>query len=155
ALALDLCANLAARLPPALEIALATVSLRDLQQPVERDPGHHLRIHEVSRLAADLPDALVGLLPLVEHGAAGTTQEIPEDVVDLAPVLAVEPGRVEELAEHVELELGGGSVADPHRPRPPIPLEMVELDLGQEALAADSIHDLERVGAAGSRPPQP
>src|SRR5439155_15469858 len=82
ALALDLCANLAARLPPALEIALATVSLRDLQQPVERDPGHHLRIHEVSRLAADLPDALVGLLPLVEHGAAGTTQEIPEDVVD-------------------------------------------------------------------------
>src|SRR5204862_200953 len=51
-LALDLVAHL----PPALDRPGALELLDRLDAPVERDPGHHLRVREVAATAADLPD---------------------------------------------------------------------------------------------------
>src|SRR5205814_7497682 len=113
---------------------LAPVELGDPDDAVERDPGHHLRMREVSRLATDLPDALVGQAPAVDHGAGDPSEELPEDGVDLAAVLPVDPDRVEQLAEDVELERGGGAVADSYRQRAQGALWPVELDLGQQPL---------------------
>ena len=109
----------------------------------------------MTRLAANLPDALVGQPPAVDHGAGNTPEELPEDVVDLTAVLPVDPDRVEQLAEDVELELRVGAVADAYRPRAPVALEPVELDLGKQPFPADPVHDLQLARAAGSRPLQP
>src|SRR5213078_4850964 len=106
-------------------------------------------------LAADLPDALVGLAPLLEHDAADPGEEVPEDLVDLAAVAAVEPRSVEQLAERVELELLRRAVADPHGARATVALEPVQLHLGQQPLAADPVHDLQLARPARRRPSQP
>ncbi len=154
-LTLDEHADLVASRPPGVEVAISAVELGEPDHPVERDPRHHFRVDEVARLAADLPDALVGVLPALDHGPADARQEVPEHVVDLAAVPAIEPGCVEQLAEDVELELGIGPVADPHRPRAAVALEPVELHLGEQTLAANTVHDLQLARAAGRRSPQP
>src|SRR5207302_1191189 len=132
-LVLDELADLVPRGAPSW-VALAPVQLRKLHEPVERDPRHHLRVDEVPRLAADLPDSLVRVSPALEHDPADPREEVPEDLVDFAAVLPVEPGRVEQLAERVELELLCGAVPDSHRPRAAVPLEPVELDRGEQPL---------------------
>src|SRR5207237_10714785 len=109
-------ADLVANIAPFLDSALSSVELGEPHGAVERDPRHHLRVREVLRVAADLPDALVGLLPAVDDGARDTAEELPERLVDLAAVLPVDPDRVEELAEDVELELPLRALPAPHRP---------------------------------------
>src|SRR5215207_10791967 len=145
ALALDQVADLIAGRAPPVQIAFTTIELGQFHESVERHPGHHLRVDEVARLAADLPDALVRLGPEIQHRATDPGEELPEDLVDVAVLLPVEPNRVEQLAEDVELKLGRSTVADPHRPRAAVALEVVELHFGEEALAADAVHDLKRL----------
>ena len=45
-------------------------------RPIERDPAHQLRVHEVAGLAPDLPDALVLFLP-APGGRVGERDEEP------------------------------------------------------------------------------
>src|SRR4030095_9754171 len=52
--------------PLLLERVLATTA-REARASVERDPAEHLRGREVPRLAADLPDAAVGLVPVLDR----------------------------------------------------------------------------------------
>ena len=68
------------------------------------------------------------------------------------------PGQVQgvhHLADHVVLHLADGPVADPHRPRPGVPGEVVEDPLGQVTAAVDGVHDLQVLGVAGDRAQQP
>ena len=71
------------------------------------------------------------------------------------PLDTAGPRRVQHLAEHVELELLAGLVADAHRLRALVAGQPVELDLGEAALAADAVHDLEVARRAGHRAAQP
>src|SRR5207244_2765404 len=63
-------------------------------------------------------------------------------------VLVVEVDAVDQLAVDVELELCRRPVADPHRRRARVALEVVEGLLGQLLAAVDAVHDLERTFAA-------
>ena len=75
--------------------------------------------------------------------------------------VAAEPGfdrgerGVGDLPEHVELELLARFVPDAHRLRVLVAGQPVELDLGQPALTADAVHDLEVARIAGDRALQP
>ena len=84
------------------------------------DPGHHLGVHEVPRVAAHLPQPLVRVVPvaleLVEQRPAAAPRRCR---AALRPDVPVEVQRVEHLAVHVELELAGRGVADPHRASSP------------------------------------
>ena len=97
--------NCLARLLPGIDVAVTVVGLGDSREPVEGDPGQDLGRDEVPELAADLPDSAVRLLPALDHSVADPAQEVPEDVVDLAAVAPVVPGRVQHFSVHVELEL--------------------------------------------------
>src|SRR5262249_23689207 len=130
----------AAGLAPPIHVRVALVGFRDPQEPIQGDPRQHLRADEVPEVATDLPDAAVGLLPLLEDGLTDSAQKLPEDVVDLAAVAPVVPRRIEHLAVDVELELLRRRVADSDRPGAAVPVEVIEHDLGQEALAADAVH---------------
>ena len=61
----------------------------------------------------------------------------------------VEVDRVHELAVDVELELPGRGVADPHRRRAPVAVQVAQLPLGQLGAPVDAVHDLQRASRAG------
>ena len=90
--------------------------LSQADRPVERDPAHQFRIEEVPRLAADLPDAVVRLLPLARGSIGQCDQKLPRGRFQFAELLAKPEGGVEELTVHIQLRLVPGSVPDPDRP---------------------------------------
>ena len=100
------------------------------------------------RPAADLPDSLVGLLPALAGDLDQVDQESPVVVIWRVAALVPAPAQVDEGPVGVELELVRRRIADPDRPGAPVAIELEE-DLGQAPFAADSVHDLELVGAAG------
>ena len=66
--------------------------------------------------------------------------------------------RVHQFAEHVELELEGGRVADAHGTRALVSGQPVQLQLGQSPLPAEAVHDLElrrRAGYGAQEPVAP
>jgi hypothetical protein len=110
---------------------------------VHRDPAHQLRIQEVPRLAADLPDPLVLLPPAGSGGICGRGQEPPGYRVQFAELVDQPLRSAEQLTVHVELPLEPCAVADPDRPAAPPARQMWQLPLGQVPLAANAEHDLQ------------
>ena len=95
-------------------------------------------------LAARLPDPLVGLAPDGDRAPHLVLEHRPQALRDVAADLGVQVDRVEHRAEDVVLALLVGAVADPHRRRALVAVEVRELGLVQVALAADPVHDLQR-----------
>src|SRR5205085_6838170 len=98
--------------------------------------------------AAHLPDAGVRFFPALGGGVDQADEEAPVVVVGRAAHLVPLPRQVEQIAEHVELQLLGGGVADADGRRPLVPLELRELELDEATLAARAVHDLQVLGAA-------
>src|SRR6266540_1779847 len=90
-----------------------------------------------SRGAADLPDALVLLLPAHGGGVGRCDQEAADDRLDLTQLRDQPLRGPEQLAVHVELALVPGAVADPHRPAVPPASQVPQLPLGEVPLSAD------------------
>ena len=125
----------------------APASPRDLGQlrrAVERDPAHQLRGHVVLRVAARLPDALVGLAPHLRRALRLGLDDRPQPPRQALAAPRMEQDRVQRRAEDVVLALVEGAVADPHRVGSGVPGELVARGLGQVAAAVDPVHDLKR-----------
>ena len=75
----------------------------------QRDPAHHARIRVVAGRLARLPDALIGLAPVVADEVA----ELAHHRLRLARQAAAAPAhlrdRLDQLAVAVELQLAGGA----------------------------------------------
>ena len=96
------------------------------------------------RLAARLPDPLVGLPPDARGALGLRLDDRPEPPRQPLAPARVEQDRVEHGAEDVVLALVEGAVADPHRAGARVAGEVVARRLGQVAPAVDAVHDLER-----------
>ena len=120
---------------------------REAQAAVDRHPAHHLRRHEVLRLAPHLPDALVGLGEPFDRLVDEVAEALPHLGRDLAATPLVRAHCVEQHPPHVVLVLVERAVADAHRPRVAVAREVVERVLGEVGLATDAVHDLQ-VGLA-------
>ena len=70
-------------------------------------------------------------------------QELPGGRRHPVDLVGEPDGGVEQLAVDVELALVPGAVADPHRGAVPPAAEVLQLPLGEIALAADAEHDLQ------------
>jgi hypothetical protein len=101
---------------------------------------------------ARLPDAVVGLLPHALDVLDQRPPARPQPSVDRAEALGGQEGDAGHLAVDVQLELLARRVADPHRPGVLVPRQVGQLELGQAALAADPVHDLELRWVAGGEP---
>ena len=123
--------------------------LGQLGGPVEGDPAHQLRRDVVLRLAAGLPDALVGLPPDLRRALRLRLHDRPQPPGQALRVARVEQDRVEHGAEDVVLALVEGAVADAHRARAGVAGELVAGRLGQVASAVDPVHDLQRAVLGG------
>src|SRR5699024_5175800 len=92
---------------------LAPVVVGEFDRPVDGHPAHHPRVDAVSWHMALLPDAVVRFGPAPSHRFCHGAHELPVLVAEVT----VYPGDVvDELdhrAEHVELYLMVGEVADP------------------------------------------
>ena len=83
-------------------------------------------------------------LQLSHTQSTSSRRRTPAVVADGRDVLVVQVDRVHQLAVDVQLELPVGGVADPHRPRAAVAVQVVELLLGQVGPAVDAVHELQR-----------
>ena len=100
-------------------------------------------------LAAHLPDAAVGLLPVLDRGLDEPLDQRPAPLGQVVAGLRVQEDRVQHRAPHVVLALVVGAVADPHGAGVVVAREVVERLLEQLALALDAVHHLQVVGLGG------
>ena len=144
---------------PAGEVGGQAALAGDPDRALDRDPAHQPGVRVVPAAAARLPDPLVGLVPVVHQPLEVAGELHPAVVVDRQPVLVAEVDRVHQLAVDVELQLGRRPVADPHRSRAHVALQVRELLLGQVLAPVDAVHDLQRarlaVGRVAEAPLQP
>ena len=77
------------------------------------------------RLAARLPDALVGLAPDAIAHSACACDERPQPPREALAAAGVQQDGVEDGAEDVVLALVEGAVADPHRAGPVVARQVV------------------------------
>ena len=96
------------------------------------------------RLAARLPDALVGLAPDPGRALGLRLHDRPQPPRHPLAAPRVQQDRVEHRAEDVVLALVERAVADPHRPRAGVAGEIVARGLGQIPPPVDPVHDLQR-----------
>ena len=94
--------------------------------------------------AAGLPDALVGLVPVVAQPVGELGELDPAGMADPQPTPVGQPDRVQQLTVDVELELIGGAVADADRLGAGVALPVVQGLLVQVGGAVDPVHDLQR-----------
>ena len=135
-------------LPRPGELGIA-VHLRQPRPAVQRDPAHELGGSEVLRLAAHLPETLVGHLPVLDRALHGALEDRPDDLGQVVARLRVQVDRIEHRPPHVVLLLVVRGVADPDGPRALIPAQVVECLLDELVLAADAVHDLQLLLARG------
>ena len=129
--------------PPRLGQPLLAAQRRQSRAAVERDPAHDLGEGEVSRLAADLPDAAVGLAPGLQRGVHRLDDDAPRPLAERVARAGVLEDAVDDGAEDVELVLVAGAVADPHGLAPDVAREVIELDLGLRVAAVHGVEHLE------------
>src|SRR6266511_1032515 len=101
-------------------------------------------------IAADLPDALVGLPPAAGGGVGAGGQEGPAVCVELVELAGQPVGGAEQFAVDVDLGLVPGAVADPHRAAVPPAGQVRQGAFGQVVFAADPEHDLQGGGLVGT-----
>ncbi len=122
----------------------SAADLRELGRPVQRDPAHQLRRDVVARLAARLPDPLVGRAPRRHRPGGLRLDDRPQPPRHPLAVLGVDQDRVQHRAVDVVLALVEGAVPDPHRACARVAGELVACALGEVAAAVDPVHDLQR-----------
>src|SRR5579883_593844 len=100
-------------------------------------------------LAARLPDATVGITPVLTDVLGHDAHQVPERTLQLlaiafkAALTTIEMNGVQHLAEDIELLLMGRPVADAHRTRIAIAAQVWEFLLNQIPFATNAIHDLQ------------
>src|SRR5581483_10009207 len=103
--------------PPTGDVPGEPVELGEPDRAIEGHPAVQLRVDEVPRLVADLPDALVGAAPRPHREVGDLAEELGVVDAQLPAGPAEQVPGVEQLAERVELQLPRRAVADPHRGR--------------------------------------
>src|SRR5207247_10258199 len=100
---------------PAREVGGTAVLAGEPDDAVQGHPAHQPAVGEVLPAAAGLPDAIVGLVPVLAQPVGELAQLDPAGMANLDAVAIGEIDGVQHFAVDVELELAGGAVADAHR----------------------------------------
>ena len=116
------------------------------------DPAECLRVDEVARLPAPLPQPVVGIAPALNRVLDKVDEEAPVIVVWRVAALVPAPALLEQMPVGVELELLRRVVADADDPAAAEPGELLDLGHVHAPLAADAVEDLEIAGAGGGAP---
>ena len=111
---------------PAIKRGGAPVLGGQADGPIEGDPAHEPAVGELLPASPGLPDAFLGLVPVVGEPVHDRGECLPALPAHLQPVLVCCVDAVQGLAVDVELDLIGSAVADPYGPRTPISRPVLE-----------------------------
>ena len=100
----------------------------------------------MARIAALLPDAVVRLPPALAHGIDERLGEVPQAIGEEHALVSEPMDQVHDGAEHVELQLVLGEVADADRTRTPVAIECRDHGFGQELVTGQRIQRAEALG---------
>src|SRR5581483_1984890 len=115
----------------------------ELNEPIERDPAHELRIGVMARRSAHLPNARIGACPQLAYRTREAQQQIALVSVERAAAFHETESGEHDLPVNVELKLIVRGVSDPHRFESAVALQMRQLALGQRRLAVDVVEHLQ------------
>src|SRR5579859_4803709 len=110
---------------------------------------------EMLRLATDLPDPHVRLAPALLEVIEEDPLQSPRTLLVTEAVRARLVQRVQNLPEHVELDLLARRIPDAHGRGALVAREPRQLELGQAPLARNAVHDLDVGGIAGDGAQEP
>ena len=137
---------------PTLDVAVELPGVHEFDGAVERHPAMQRAVHELARVGADLPDAVVGLAPSLDRDVDEAGEEPP-----VARRSACRRrGRTATPPRRAGRSCRAGS-AWPRRcrcapaPSRDGPRRWSSVDLGQVGFAADAVHDLQLVGMTAGR----
>lgn len=142
ALRANLQVNAIASFAPAVEFAVELELFEGFDAAIEGDPGHDLRMGEMPARAANFPNALVGLVPMVRDEVDEVTLDVPGVFRRGEAEVAFEVGGVDDLAVNIELKLAGGGVADADRAGIFVAVEVREFEFGKRTFAGDTVEHL-------------
>ena len=95
------------------------------------------------RLAANLPQPLVGFSPVLERSLHESGQAFPQRRRDLGGIVTeLDVDGVEQHSPHVVLALIPRAIAHPDRARAAPSGQVIDRPLGELMLSADAVHDL-------------
>jgi hypothetical protein len=147
--------NAVAHFAPLFERSLKPESLGVLDDTIDRDPRHDLRIGKVPPLVVNFPDTCIRFHPDVLQMLHQGQLHIPARFAGgkaAAPRLII---GVHHLAEYVELHLAEHGIADSHWQGIFVAWQPRHGALVENAPAGNAIHDLNLVGIAGNGAQQP
>ena len=128
---------------PAFGAFVVAAPTGEANPAIHGDPAQDLRRDEVLRLAAHLPDALVGRGCLLDGLIHEAGDDVPHGLGDGAATAGMGGERVEQHPPHVVLVLVERSVPDADRLRSEVAGQMIQRAFGEIGLAADAVHDLQ------------
>src|SRR5207245_11064951 len=108
---------------PALRQVEVAVQLGEASAAIARHPAHELRRGEMLGLTPYLPDAAVGLPPVLDGRFDTALEDRPHDLRQVVPGFGVQVHGVQDRTPNVVLLLGVGGVAGARRLRPLFPTE--------------------------------
>lgn len=141
--------------PPLARRSVPVQEDPDTQRPVGRDPRHDFRMDEMPPWTTDFPQALIGLAPVLTQIAHQDVDQAPHVPLQRYSGAQRPVEGVEDVSVHVELELAGGRVPEPHRARTVVPRQPRCLGLRQAPLPLEAVHRLQAGGSAGDGSQQP
>src|SRR5215470_4362640 len=147
--------DLIAQSAPALDWPGDAETLAAFDGAVERHPGHDLGVRELPRPTAHFPQSLVGRAPDCLQMLDQLQLQVPFGAHRRQAALTALKQRIHDLAENVDLQLLGRSIADAHRLCALITGEVGELPLIETPFAGETVHDLYLRRIAGHRTLQP
>src|SRR5499427_10603891 len=121
----DLLSDLVRSCAPCRRSLWVASHLRQLARAVQGDTAHQFGGHVVLRLAAGLPDALVGVAPDTGRTRRLRLDDRPEPARQTLVAAGVEQDRIEDSAKDVVLVLTEGGIADSNRARTCVAREVV------------------------------
>ncbi len=151
----DVVVDRGAHRSPAIDGSVQAESFDADDRAIQRDPAHHAGMRVGAGRSTDFPDAMIERLPMFLQMLNQDLLQLPGVRARLQSRLASGMKRVQKFSENVELRLGGGAVADSHRPAAGIAIEPRYLVFGQPALAGHAVQDLELPRLAGHRTQYP
>src|SRR5207253_8436335 len=110
--------------------------------PVEGDPAPQLAVGMVFALALEFPDAVVRLAAQLPDPIGEALDDVPELGRDKATLALINRHAVDDGAEHIELALAGGPIANPNRAGAVEAGQMLEVLLRQVRVTVHPVDDL-------------
>src|SRR6185437_4130203 len=126
-----------------------------LDGAVDSGPGQDLGVDEVPARTADLPQAVVRVVPVAFEELQQCQLQIPGVLRGGQPSVSGQVQPVEHLPPGVELVLPGGGVTDPDRGGSFVTGQPVQGELRDPAAAVEPVHDPQVGRVAGGRAQQP